>query len=76
MSLREWLLRKAALDAQERADWRRTLAVVNTVRGIMGADPIEMGATPKRTQKDSDTDALDAMKWRHREWWDSPNAEC
>jgi len=47
MSLQEWGARLQAYNANERAEWNRTLAVVNTMRGLVGGDPIDIDHTPK-----------------------------
>jgi len=42
MSLREWFAWRRGHQRQERAEWRRSLAVVNTVISIMDGDPVTM----------------------------------
>ena len=68
MSLAEWQARRQAYNANERAAWERTLAVVNTVRGVVGGDPISMDSSPQRTPKRSDREGYEALKGRHMDW--------
>lgn len=69
MSLQEWQCRLQAYNANERAEWGRTLAVVNTVRGIVGGDPIDMdGGTQPRQDRDTGREQYEALKGRHMDW--------
>lgn len=69
MSLQEWSARLQAYNANERAEWSRALAVVNTVRGIVGGDPVEMGASAQpRHDRDTRREAYEALKGRHMDW--------
>jgi len=69
MSLQEWSARLQAHNANERAEWHRTLAVVNTVRGIVGGDPIKMDQDPQtRHDRDTGREAYEALKGRRMDW--------
>jgi len=42
VSLREWFSWRRGHQRQERAEWRRALAIVNTVIGVVDGDPVSM----------------------------------
>jgi len=63
------LLWAQAQKRSERGQWRRTLAVVNTVSQVVGGDTITLGdlygyASPEAR----DADAYDAFKGRTQGW--------
>jgi hypothetical protein len=42
MSLVEWMRRVAGLELEQQERWSRQLLLVNTVRGIVGEDPLSL----------------------------------
>lgn len=73
LSWREFILRSQAHERTERRQDRRMLQVVNHIRGVVGADPLpSLWGAPSSSPPPSrtDRDALDAMKYRWRHWYD------
>jgi len=68
MSLRAFTLRLQAHRRSERAEWQRTLALVNTVGAIAGADPVSMDELQGQRRPQSSQQEYEALKGRHIEW--------
>lgn len=68
LTFREWTLMEQAAQRTDRGEWRRTLAIVNTVIGIMGGDPITMDGLQEKAKPTSDREAWEAWKGRNMQW--------
>ena len=69
MSLREWVMRCRAFNDNEEAAWHRALSIINTVRGVVGAEAIDMeGQKQTQSRSKSDREAYEALIGRNRKW--------
>jgi glutathione S-transferase len=57
-----------AHERRERAEWQRSLGVINTIIGIMGGDPITMDGLQQKARGPTDRDAYEAWKGRNMGW--------
>ena len=73
--MRHWNLHHQAHRRAERSQWRHTLAVVNTIVGVLGGDPIELDEL-QGNAKPPDRDAYDAWKGRNIDWISRHTAEA
>ncbi|WP_157942317.1 hypothetical protein [Salinibacter altiplanensis] len=67
--LREWFAWRRGHQRQERAEWRRALAIVNTVIGFAGGDPVDLseleaGAGRRRSSQQE----YEALLGRNADW--------
>lgn len=70
--LRALLLVQRGYERRHRREDNRTLALVNTVRGLAGADPIDSLYEPPSRSAPRDEEAVQALKyrWKKRGWFD------
>jgi hypothetical protein len=67
--LREWFAWRRGHQRQERAKWRRALAIVNTVIGVVGGDPVELGELEDRAgSRRSSHEEYQALVGRNTDW--------
>jgi len=62
------LLWSQAHQRQERADWGRTLSLVNTVSQALGGETVTLKDLYEKAPDSRDTDAYEAFKGRTQGW--------
>jgi hypothetical protein len=69
MSLREFFQWRRGHQRQERAEWRRQLAVVNTIIGVVDGDPVTLeDLEDSGGARRSDEEEYQALLGRHKDW--------
>jgi len=68
-SLREWFAWRRGQQRQERAEWRRALAIVNTVIGVVGGDTVSMDDLEANAgSRRSSQQEYEALLGRNSDW--------
>jgi hypothetical protein len=69
MSLREFFQWRRGHHRQERAEWHRSLAIVNTVIGIMNGEPVTMDDLESNARsRRSSQQEYEALLGRNQDW--------
>lgn len=66
LEFREWVLWQQGHSRRERQKWRRSLSIINSVRWVVGEEPIMLDDFKEKGGA-SENESLQALKWRHQD---------